>query len=95
MLEFVATPPNKFGEGDLVCFDYANGGQNTPRRVGVVIEFRGPNLLLWDYSVVDGPQYRSYRLTFVRGAGKILSVQPRPNAFDVLTAGVASILERG
>jgi hypothetical protein len=73
--------------GMEVCFDYTNPHENRPGRVGMVegwcgsIETENLCLRLWDYSLIDGPGYRSYRIEYIINLAIIVTVpdnaQPR------------------
>jgi hypothetical protein len=52
--------PKEIRSGDEIAFDYARPNEHQPSRVGQVVSVLKTYVLLWDYSLYDGPGFRSY-----------------------------------
>lgn len=73
--------PRDIRQYDHITFDYGNPHDHAPTRVGEVIGFTGnPNennycVLLWDYSLWDGPNPRNYRTNLLRGLSRLEEIE--------------------
>lgn len=70
--------PDEIHIGDEITFAYAFPKQHRPERVGVVVDFIGQCVRLWDFSLHDGPDYRSYRLDGLRNLAILEEVTTPP-----------------
>lgn len=76
-LRVVATriQPDEIQLQDHITFDYGNPNTHPPTRVGKVIDFRGGCVLVWDYSLCDGPGPRNYKMNLLRGLSRLDEVE--------------------
>lgn len=74
--------PDDIRLDDELTFDYTRPDQHPPTRVGVVLGFVGRKeannrcVVLYDYSLYDGPGIRSYRLDGLRNLSRIEEGKP-------------------
>lgn len=90
--------PHEIEPGTIITFNYAYPKTNPPMRVGIVDKFVGKAgnscVLVWDFSIRGGPNYRSYRLSGLHDLACVIKISPEEKEnIDLLSSYQQAIIK--
>ena len=96
-------PVSQLKVGDEVSFVYMNPNRHEHSRVGIVDGFVGSvanpfqTVRLWDYSLADRPNFRSYRTSHIFNLAKLVEIKTtaeKMDTFSRLRQGITQYVRR-